>query len=60
LGDRSLDLNLLSLPPAQTAGKKENQENKQDQAKPAPADQGSAEVKSAAAEQEHQYNQNNK
>jgi len=38
------------LSPAQTAGKEENQKDKQDESKPTSANQWSAEVKSAATE----------
>jgi hypothetical protein len=43
------------LSPAQAAGEKENQQDKQDESKPTSAHHRSAQVKSAAAEQEHQY-----
>ena len=43
------------LSPAQAAGKKENQKDKQDESKPTAAYQRSTKVKSAAAEQEHQH-----
>jgi len=42
------------LSPAQTTGKEQNQKDEQDDSKPTPTDQRAAEVKSAAAEQEHQ------
>jgi hypothetical protein len=41
------------LSPAQAAGKKENQKDKQDESKPTSAYHRSTEVKSATAEQEH-------
>jgi len=47
------------LSPAQIAGKIENQEDEQDESKPTSAYQRSADVKSAATEQEHQHNQKN-
>jgi len=47
------------LSPAQAAGKKQNQQDKQNESKPTSADQRAAEIKSAATEQEHQHNQNN-
>jgi hypothetical protein len=43
------------LAAAKATGKKENQQDKQDESKPTSADQRSAKVKAAAAEQEHQY-----
>jgi len=43
------------LSPAQAAGKKQNQKDKQNESKPTSAHQRSTEVKSAAAEQEHQH-----
>ena len=42
------------LSAAKATGKKENQQDKQDKAKTTATDQRSAEVKSAATEQEHQ------
>jgi hypothetical protein len=42
------------LSAAKATGKKENQQDQQDESKPTATDQRSAEVKSAAAEQEHQ------
>ena len=42
------------LSTAKATGKKENQQDKQDKAKTTATDQRSAEVKSAATEQEHQ------
>jgi hypothetical protein len=44
------------LSPAQGAGKKQNQKDKQNESKPTSAYHWSPQVKSAAAEQEHQNN----
>jgi hypothetical protein len=43
------------LSPAQAAGKKQNQQDKQDESKTTTAYHRSAQVKSAAAKHEHQY-----
>jgi hypothetical protein len=45
---------------AKVAGEKQNQEDQQDETETASAYHGATEVKSAAAEQEHQNNQDNK
>jgi hypothetical protein len=44
------------LSSAQAAGKKQNQKDKQNESKPTSAYHRAAQVKSAAAEQEHQHN----
>jgi len=43
------------LSPTKAAGKKQNQTDKQDESKATSAYQRSTEVKTAATEQEHQY-----
>jgi len=46
---------MLCLSPAQATGKKQNQKDKQNESKPTSTYHRSAQVKPAAAEQEHQY-----
>ena len=48
------------LSTAEVSGEKQDEEDEQDEAETASSDQWPTEVKSAAAEQEHQCNEDNK